>query len=155
MSQFKEPDENFDGSGFFNFGEEREVGDMGDKVRGSYLDAAPKDEVNIILHKALGDLPGRCPDCDGFCQHHVLKIRDAFMERAGFLGTRLVEGLAIYKMERRFGIDEPEHLIRKIYDLWGEMSVLYALAEPQDGIEERLEMMPPPDEGSGDERSET
>lgn len=154
MSQFKEPDENFDGSGFFNFGEQRESTNPGEMPRASYMDATHKDEVSLILHKALGDLPSKCPDCQGYCQHHVLKVRDLFLDRAGFLGTRLVEGLAIYKMERRFGVDEPEELIRKIYDLWGEMSVLYALAEPQDGMDERIELVDPSDGETGENHTE-
>lgn len=145
MSEYKDSDDSqYDPGAFFNFGhgESHEGVRRDEIVIDSVYESSAKDEIRTILQKALGDLPQKCPDCNGMCQHHVVAVRDAFMYRAGELGTKLLEGLSLYRLERRFGLQEPEDLIKKIYDIWAEMSVLYALAEPQD-VSDEVTIIPP------------
>lgn len=98
-----------------------------------------EDEVRSVVDRALQDTPSLCPHCKNFCPDHVVRIRDAFLERAGELAIRLSKGILLYKGVREHGISEPQELIQSIYDDWGELFILYTQSEPQEVLERLAE----------------
>lgn len=101
--------------------------------------ALTEDEVNDMLRRALGGSTAICQSCGGLCDHQVVQIRDSFMRRARELGAALVHGVDLYEATREFGIDEPESVIEKIYEIWCELWVLYRFLEPQDRLAEGIQ----------------
>lgn len=92
-----------------------------------------------VLQSALGDLPRFCMHCGGFCDTHIIALRDAFLNRAADLSQKLIKFIEVYNTERDLGILEPEHLTYRIFELWNKLGVLYALSEPQDYMDPVIE----------------
>jgi hypothetical protein len=93
-------------------------------------------QVVAELYRTLGDVPRTCEECGGLCGHHVVRIRDAFMKRAANILIEMSKGVAIYHLQREWGIQQPSETVQKIYDLWQQLFILYPLAEPQESLED-------------------
>lgn len=81
--------------------------------------------------RSLGEVPPLCPDCGRMCAPHTLRVRDALLERAGFLAEQIAEGVDLYTGLREYGTYYPEELIASIYNFWWDLGMLYSVIEPQ------------------------
>lgn len=102
-------------------------------------DGWTSEQRQAVLAKALGGLDPSCPVCEVFCPHREIEVRDAFMRRAQELAIQLIKGTSLFQQAREFGIERPTEIGARIYDTWGELSVLYDLAEPLLDGEDELE----------------
>lgn len=99
------------------------------------LHQATRNDLYQILMRTLRETPAACPTCGGLCQDHVVKLRDCFLARLGELSRQIADGVDLYRRSRNFGVSEPHEVITRIYDLAGEHSLVYNLAEPQERMD--------------------
>ncbi len=95
-----------------------------------------EEEVTAILNAALRDVPKLCPHCQDLCPDHVVRLRDAFMNRGEQMALALARQINLYRQLREVEIYQPVELLRKIYDTWRELFILYPLTEPQSQMDE-------------------
>jgi hypothetical protein len=125
-----------DGSDFADFLRSRDEAEQ-KMLQEAYLGDSQTDAARV-LQKALGSYPRVCPECEGFCCHHTILLRDHFMRYAHELARRVVDGTALYLQSRDFGVMQLPELISQTYESWSVLAILFSLAEPQEGFDQML-----------------
>lgn len=101
-------------------------------------DEEKRQKILSVFYRALGDLSLFCMEHEDLCDHHVVDLRDAIINRVGSLAYRIASGVKLYREAREFGIQEPVDIVELIYQTWQELSLLYGCKEPQDRVEWKL-----------------